>query len=73
MRNPRYKLVKGPDGITWVSLEPLAQDILERLDDPKIKETKGMDVSLNIVLGFVNSLIMESKKSDEAKNKSATH
>lgn len=59
----RYKIVKGPDNIHWVSLQPLLHDIIEQSqncgDNQEIKR------SLDTVRAFVSALIAEGTSTQE--------
>lgn len=65
----RYKLEKGPDGITWVSLEPLMVDIQENLDKLKTIVYEGDDkreldmriLGLEAIGSFLGALLTENK------------
>lgn len=70
--NNRYQLVKGPDGITWVSVEPLIQDMMEamdylvnvnplELDKDDIKLLDFKIASLKAATEFMSSLITEQR------------
>lgn len=59
--NHQYKLQHGPDGITWVSLEPLYADICQQLDNPDNHENQLVIDSLFAVKAFVSALIDEGK------------
>ena len=65
----RYKLENGPDGTTWVSLQPLAQDVSDNLDKLKNIVYDGEDkreldmriLGLEAILSFIGALITEKK------------
>ena len=65
----RYKLEKGPDGITWVSVEPLMLDIQENLDKLKTIVYEGDDkreldmriLGLEAIGSFLGALLTENK------------
>jgi hypothetical protein len=57
----RYIITNGPDGITWVSLQPLLADINEQLDKPEIAENQLVVDSLFAVKSFVIALIEEGR------------
>ncbi len=46
----RYKLVSGPDDITWVSIQPLMEDISEQIND--IIELESNDSNNMKLLGL---------------------
>lgn len=77
-----YKLVKGPDNITWVSIEPLRDDVLTslyQLEQVNTEELSNIDkdiMNFNILgmkaIGtFLNSLIQESN--NETIDRPTTH
>ena len=77
-----YKLVKGPDNITWVSIEPLRDDVLDslvKLEQINTEELSNIDkdiMNFNILgmkaIGtFLNSLIEESN--NETIDRPTTH
>lgn len=57
----RYKIVTAQDGIHWVSLQPLLEDIKEQMDKPEIKENTHFITSLQYVKALVESLIREGE------------
>ena len=57
----QYKLQHGPDGITWVSLEPLYSDICQQLDNPANHDNQLVIDSLFAVKAFVGALIDEGR------------
>ena len=67
--NNRYRLEKGPDGITWVSIEPLMQDVVESLDKLKNIVYDGEDkheidmriLGLTAIYEFLGALVTEKK------------
>ena len=67
--NNRYRLEKGPDGITWVSIEPLMQDVVESLDKLKNIVYDGADkheidmriLGLTAIYEFLGALVTEKK------------
>lgn len=63
-----YKVETGPDGIRWVSIEPLQNDILKSLEELMKIDTKDMKqedvhildmkvLSLRTIYEFLGSLI----------------
>lgn len=77
----RYKLQEGLDHIVWVSIQPLMEDIKEKLafylsvptDDLSAEDTDKIDftiLSMRAVYAFLGSLLTEHtlvkmKESDE--------
>lgn len=68
----RYQLVKAEDGITWVSLDPLIQDMYEamdflvninplELDQDDIKLLDFKIASLKAATEFMSSLLTEQR------------
>lgn len=68
--NKRYEIVEGPDGIHWVSIEPLIEDMKEAMHmlininpiDFSEKDGKVLDfkiASLKAATEFMNSLLTE--------------
>lgn len=74
-----YKLVKGPDGITWCSLEPLMNDLkqsviqLMELELPENEETSRNNkiMGLTATYEILGALVQESNLK-EARN-ATTH
>lgn len=60
----RYKLVSGPDNITWCSLEPLLQDLNEQYDNATVEYTKQQ---LYAVKTFIEALIVEKRVEEIGK------
>lgn len=72
----RYHLQKGPDGIVWVSIQPLMEDIREALDRMRnidLERLKTDDdqsqfglqiVALQSVYQFLGSLVTEQQLKD---------
>ena len=71
----RYQLVKAEDGITWVSIDPLIQDMYEALDylvninpmDLDKDDIKLLDLkiaSLKAATEFMSSLLTEQRIRD---------
>jgi hypothetical protein len=78
-----YKLVKGPDNITWVSIEPLRDDVLDslvKLEQVNIEGLSTIDkdimnfniLGMKAIATFLNSLVQESDN-DETINRPTTH
>lgn len=78
-----YKLVNGPDGIVWVSLQPLRDDVMTQLnklttiDTSEFSETDKdiMDfnvVGLRAIATFLNALEQEAK-TNENIDRPTTH
>jgi hypothetical protein len=65
----RYKLEQGPDGITWVSIQPLMADVAENLDKLKNIVYDGADkheidmriLGLTAIYEFLGALVTEKK------------
>lgn len=58
--NTRYKIAEGPDGIFWVSLQPLLADVKERIDAAEQESVDHMTHhAMKSVEAFVNALISE--------------
>jgi hypothetical protein len=56
MKN-RYKLHKAEDGIIWLSLQPLVEDLKERMDTPDTPE--HVVEALHYVKTFIDALVHE--------------
>lgn len=67
----RYVLHKAEDGIVWVSIQPLMQDVLEALDKAKNIKTDNLDndekrgvdftvLTMEGVYQFLGSLLTEA-------------
>lgn len=56
----RYQVVAGPDGVHWISIEPLIQDLLEATDQliniPTDKLSEDELFKLNLKIAAVNSV-----------------
>jgi hypothetical protein len=77
-----YQTHTADDGITWVTLEPLLQEVLERSEDAKAidiskmseSEIKGIDftiLAIESVANFIKSLLTEhqlKREVEEANN-----
>jgi hypothetical protein len=60
----RYQLQKGPDGVTWLSVEPMIEDIRERMDTADTPE--HVVDALHYVKSFLEALVIEANS--EANN-----
>jgi len=83
----RYHITKGPDGVAWVTIQPLIEDCKEILDAALNIDTDTMTeaekmghnatiVSIKSVLEFLNSLMFEfniKELSDEDTVRPTTH
>jgi hypothetical protein len=56
----RYRLQRAPDGITWVSIDPLIQDVREQMAQPN--QPQHVLTALQYVDSFLASLILESNQ-----------
>lgn len=51
----RYQVVAGPDGVHWITIEPLIQDLLEacdlllKIDTQDLTEQQIQDLNMKIV------------------------
>lgn len=59
MTRNRYVIAEGPDGIFWISLQPLLLDITERLDAARADNHNAVIPALESVQAFVNALVSE--------------
>lgn len=85
----RYHITKGPDGIAWVTIQPLIEDCKEILNNAIMIDTTSMTeaekmghnatiVSIKSVLEFLNSLMIEHefnniRENDENTTRPTTH
>lgn len=83
----RYVLHKAEDGIVWVSIQPLMQDVLEALDKAKNIKTDGLDndekrgvdftvLTMEGVYQFLGSLLTEANLKElveQENNKKELH
>lgn len=53
----RYKISEGPDGIFWVSIQPLLMDIQDQLQSPELPEVAVHP--LECVESFLKALLQE--------------
>ena len=71
-----YQMLKAEDGITWVTIEPLLQEVLERADYAKAidiskmtkDEIKGIDwsiLAIESVANFLKALLTEHALQNE--------
>ena len=74
-----YQTHTADDGITWVTLEPLLQEVLERQEDAKAidiskmsdDEIRGIDftiLAIESVSNFIKSLLTEHALKEETNN-----
>ena len=82
----RYQITKGPDGIAWVTIQPLLQDCREILDNAVNIDTETMTeaekmghdttiIAIKSVIEFLNSLLIEfnmNNKEEETDAKDAS-
>lgn len=80
----RYVLHKAEDGIVWVSIQPLMQDVLEALDNAKKIDTKNLDsddkrgvdftvLTMEGVYQFLGSLLTEANLKEIVEEKKELH
>lgn len=67
-KDQQYVITSGPDGVLWVSLQPLLSDIRLELARQMVAEDAVRVQALETVAGFVESLIREG-----ATNVANTH
>ena len=80
-----YKMVKAEDGIVWVTVQPLMDQVKRHLEEAKKidvsnmcqDDKKGIDftiLSIEAVYNFLNSLMTEQKLTEllEKENKNTT-
>ena len=71
-----YKLIKGPDDIVWVSVQPLMQDVkkmlheFEKTDVTEFNELDKDIINFNIIgmkaiYTFLDALMTESKSHEK--------
>jgi hypothetical protein len=60
----RYIITTGQDGIHWVSLEPLLQDLLETRNKCDEELHRPVINKLQVVVEFISCLIDEGKLQD---------
>tara|TARA_R110002126_G_scaffold19745_6_gene74111 strand:+ start:976 stop:1239 length:264 start_codon:yes stop_codon:yes gene_type:complete len=73
-----YQTHRADDGITWVTLEPLLQEVLERQEDAKAidiskmsdDEIRGIDftiLAIESVANFIKALLTEHQLKQEVE------
>ena len=78
----RYQIIKGPDGIAWVTIQPLLQDCREILDNAVNIDTETMTeaekmghdttiIAIKSVIEFLNSLMIEFNVNNREDTKDA--
>jgi len=78
----RYQITKGPDGIAWVTIQPLLQDCREILDNAVNIDTETMTeaekmghdttiIAIKSVIEFLNSLMIEFNMNNREDTKDA--
>ena len=76
MTNKRYMMHTAPDGITWVTIQPLLVQTMQHLDEAKAidvsklsdDERRGVDftiLSMEAVVNFLRSLLAEHELETE--------
>lgn len=60
MPKNRYRLQRAADGVTWVSVDPLIQDVREQMSNPNLPQ--HVQTALQYVDSFLGSLILESNQ-----------
>ena len=76
----QYQMTTAPDGITWVSLQPLLDQTMLHLDEAKKidittmtdDEKRGIDftlLSMEAVVNFLRSLIAEHLMEEELQKR----
>jgi len=75
----RYMMHTAPDGITWVTIQPLLVQTMQHLDEAKLidvselsdDERRGVDftiLSMTAVVNFLRSLLTEHQLETEIAN-----
>lgn len=75
----RYQIAQGPDGINWVSIEPLMEDVRDNLEklmaidtsEFKPEDTQIIDfkvIGLRSIYEFLGALITEKNLKEIKKN-----
>ena len=64
-----YHIQTGPDGIHWVSLEPLLDDVLAQIDAALPAITEQQLQALYSVRLFLQALIQEGRQNDWDKTR----
>lgn len=78
----RYMMHTAPDGITWVTIQPLLVQTMQHLDEAKAidvsklsdNEKRGVDftiLSMESVVNFLRSLLAEHELETEIANAKA--
>jgi len=78
----RYMMHTAPDGITWVTIQPLLVQTMQHLDEAKLidvselndDERRGVDftiLSMTAVVNFLRSLLTEHELETEIANDKA--
>lgn len=57
----RYRIQAGPDGIHWVSIEPLLADVREKIDWAHSQDLDFMVEQLIAVKTFLDALLVEAQ------------
>lgn len=57
----RYQISTGPDGIHWVSIEPLVEDIREKIDWATEQKLDYVVAQLVAVKTFLDALLVEAQ------------
>lgn len=74
-----YKMVKAEDGIVWVTIQPLMNDVRQALENAKKIDVSDMDsndkrgvdftiLSMEAVYNFLGSLMTEHNVSELVQN-----
>ena len=78
----RYMMHTAPDGITWVTIQPLLVQTMQHLDEAKLidvselsdNERRGVDftiLSMEAVVNFLRSLLTEHELETDIANDKA--
>lgn len=82
MNDKRYMMHTAPDGITWVTIQPLLVQTMMHLDEAKLidvselsdDERRGVDftiLSMTAVVNFLRSLLTEHELETDIANDKA--
>ena len=82
MNDKRYMMHTAPDGITWVTIQPLLVQTMLHLDEAKLidvselsdDERRGVDftiLSMTAVVNFLRSLLTEHELETDIANDKA--
>ena len=82
MNDKRYMMHTTPDGITWVTIQPLLVQTMQHLDEAKLidvselsdNERRGVDftiLSMEAVVNFLRSLLTEHELETDIANDKA--